>query len=679
MLLKKLELVGFKSFADKTEFVYEPGITAIVGPNGCGKSNVVDAVKWILGEQSVKSLRGREMADIIFSGSPKRKSHGFAEATLTMDNADRRLALDFDEVAITRRVYRSGEGAYFINRKPCRLKDIKNMLLDTGMGMQCYSVIEQGKIDQILVSSTTERRRVFDEAAGISKYKARRKEAQARLERVEQNLLRLHDIVEEVEKQLRSVKYQAAKARRYRQYTDELKRLRVSYSLREFDRFSKQSDEKGRRLRQLEDERTRTTAESDRADADRHACEARVLELEQSQTSAQAALAEIRQATLAAEDAIRFNGTRIREQGELQERFERQKTQLEERTVHMRAEVEARSGELASLLTRLDDARNALQDRQDTLSHTDDEEHRLADDLEARKTDLVDLMQQTSRIENELGVILSEKRTLEIQRQRKLARIDEVTADLNANDARLRQIAEEIAAVDRVLEQLNAETQRKQSERRELDARLVTTREALSTAREHLGAVTSRLDVLCEMDEKQEGVEQGVREVLERLRAEGAESSGLHGMLGETLTVDATYARAVEAVLGQRAQTLVVEELDHAKHGVQMVNETGRGRASFLPLSHCNVPANGHPPLGTVPTSGDCPSTEGAPQGDSPRWGQSPSNGSLPLGTVPAGDCPSTEGALQGDSPRWGQSPSCLLYTSPSPRDATLSRMPSSA
>jgi len=601
MLLKKLELIGFKSFADKTEFVYEPGITAIVGPNGCGKSNVVDAVKWILGEQSVKSLRGKEMSDVIFSGSGGRKSLPYAEATLTFDNADRRLGLDFDEVALTRRVYRSGEGAYFINKKPCRLKDIKNLLLDTGMGMQCYSVIEQGKIDQIIVTSTAERRKVFDEAAGISKYKARRKEAQAKLERVEQNLLRLNDIVEEVEKQLRSVKYQAAKARRYRQYTDELKTLRVSYSLREYDRFTKQSAEKSQRLRDREDERTRLGAQSDQADTERHECEMRALDLERSQESAQSALAEIRQAALAAEDAIRFNQTRIREQAELQEQFQRQKTSLEDRTVHMREEIASRRGQLNGLLRRLGEEQRMLEEKEQALSRMSGEEHDIADDLEHRKTEVVDLMQQTSRIENELGVILSEKRTLEIQRQRKAARINEVTAEMGANEGRIHQASEEIAAVESILNQLDDQTREKHTRQQELTGRLASMRDDLSDLRERQGSVESRLDVLREMDETQEGVEQGVREVLERFREHGGESNGLHGMLGENLTVEATYARAVEAALGHRAQTLVVEHLDHATEGVRLLAESGKGRASFLPLSHCKVKPNGHiPPEGVI-------------------------------------------------------------------------------
>ncbi|HVW37909.1 MAG TPA: AAA family ATPase, partial [Pirellulales bacterium] len=213
-MLKALELAGFKSFADKTRFEFSRGITSVVGPNGSGKSNVVDAIKWVLGEQSVKSLRGKEMADIIFNGSGSRQGVNAAEATLTFDNSARLLAVDAPEVHITRRVYRSGEGEYLINRQPCRLRDIRDLLSGTGVGAEAYSIIEQGKVDVMLQASPRDRRALFEEAAGIGRFKAKKIESLRRLERVEQNLLRLSDIVDEVESRLRSVRMQASKARR---------------------------------------------------------------------------------------------------------------------------------------------------------------------------------------------------------------------------------------------------------------------------------------------------------------------------------------------------------------------------------------------------------------------------------------------------------------------------------
>src|SRR5207244_10507784 len=237
-MLKCLELVGFKSFADKTQFEFSRGITAVVGPNGSGKSNIVDAVRWVLGEQSAKSLRGGEMADVIFNGSTSRRSLGLAEVTMTFDNSRRTLLTEADEVQITRRVYRDGEGEYLINHQPSRLKDIKDLFLGSGAGADAYCIIEQGRVDVLLQASTKDRRTIFEEAAGISRFKAKKIETLRKLERVDQNLQRLQDIIDEVEKQLRSVKLQAAKAQRYQEYSSRLKELRVGLGLQEFQQLT---------------------------------------------------------------------------------------------------------------------------------------------------------------------------------------------------------------------------------------------------------------------------------------------------------------------------------------------------------------------------------------------------------------------------------------------------------
>src|SRR5438067_8205410 len=241
-MLKRLDLTGFKSFADKTSFEFGAGITAIVGPSGSGKSNIVDAVRWILGEQSAKSLRGGEMADVIFNGSSSRRSLGLAEVTMTFDNAKRTLNTEVEEVQSTRRVYRGGEGEYLINQQVCRLKDIKELFLGSGAGTDAYCIIEQGRVDVLLQSSTKERRTIFEEAAGISRFKAKKIETQRKLERVDLNLQRLRDIIDEVEKQLRSVKLQAAKAQRYQEYSGRLRELRVALGLGEYHALTEQLD-----------------------------------------------------------------------------------------------------------------------------------------------------------------------------------------------------------------------------------------------------------------------------------------------------------------------------------------------------------------------------------------------------------------------------------------------------
>src|SRR4051794_11806726 len=240
MRLKKLILHGFKSFADRTEFVFDSPITGIVGPNGCGKSNVVDGFKWVLGEQSAKSLRGEAMMDVIFNGSGGRKPAGMAEVTLVFENpkrdedGTRTLNLDADEVSVGRRLFRDGTSEYQINTHTSRLKDVRELFLDTGVGVDAYSVIEQGRVAALLEANPDERRLIFEEAAGISKFKQRKKEAVRKLEKVDQNLLRVNDIVEEVERRLRSVKIQAGRARTFKEYNDRLVELRLSYALQEY-------------------------------------------------------------------------------------------------------------------------------------------------------------------------------------------------------------------------------------------------------------------------------------------------------------------------------------------------------------------------------------------------------------------------------------------------------------
>src|SRR3954468_4604209 len=248
MRLKKLILQGFKSFADRTEFVFDSPITGIVGPNGCGKSNVVDGFKWVLGEQSAKSLRGDAMLDVIFNGAAGRKPSGMAEVVLVFDNpkredGTRHLPIDVDEVAVGRRLFRDGTSEYQLNNQASRLKDVRDLFLDTGVGVDAYSVIEQGRVAALLEANPAERRLIFEEAAGISKFKAKKKEAVRKLEKTDQNLERVNDIVEEVERRLRSVKLQAGKARSYNEYSTRLSELRLTYSLHEYHTlFTKQKE-----------------------------------------------------------------------------------------------------------------------------------------------------------------------------------------------------------------------------------------------------------------------------------------------------------------------------------------------------------------------------------------------------------------------------------------------------
>jgi chromosome segregation protein len=300
MKLKKLILSGFKSFADRTEFDFDEGVSCVVGPNGCGKSNIVDAVKWVLGEQSAKSLRGSEMQDVIFNGSATRKASGASEVTLVFDNSEGLLqvpggadAMTNGEVSVARRLYRSGVSEYLINKTPCRLRDIREMFMDTGVGTDAYSLIEQGRVEMFLQASQEDRRAIFDEAAGISKYKARKKEALRKLERVEQDLLRLMDILGEVEKRLRSIKYQAGKARSYQAYTERLKELRSLYFLSQYHVLSIRRVELQGQLDAATDKQSSLNAKVAQYEAARSAAEVEAVDLERTARGIQGQVAAV--------------------------------------------------------------------------------------------------------------------------------------------------------------------------------------------------------------------------------------------------------------------------------------------------------------------------------------------------------------------------------------------------
>src|ERR1700760_4013914 len=256
MYLQSLELIGFKSFAQKTVLNFHRGVTAVVGPNGCGKSNVLDAMRWVLGEQSAKALRGGEMADVIFSGTDSRPPLGMAEVAMTFAECEQELGLDWNEVTIARRVYRDGGSEYFLNKTPCRLKDIHQLFMDTGIGRSAYSIMEQGKIDAILSSKPEDRRAIFEEAAGITKYKSQKKEALRKLEATEANLLRLDDIIKEVKRQIVSLQRQAGKARRYQSLIADLKLMETHSAKRQFDTLAEQQESTQAELAQLADRQT---------------------------------------------------------------------------------------------------------------------------------------------------------------------------------------------------------------------------------------------------------------------------------------------------------------------------------------------------------------------------------------------------------------------------------------
>jgi chromosome segregation protein len=585
-MLKALELVGFKSFADKTRFEFPRGITSVVGPNGSGKSNVVDAIKWVLGEQSVKSLRGKEMSDCIFNGSATRHAMNSAETTLTFDNSDHRLPIDSPEVHITRRVYRSGEGEYLINRQPCRLRDIRDLFSGTGVGSDAYGVIEQGKVDVLLQSSPRDRRAIFEEAAGISRFKAKKIESLRRLERVEQNLLRLSDIVEEVDNRLRSVRLQAAKARRYKEHTDRLQELRTQVGLAD---WRKQSG----KLSILEGEVETLLDGVATASAQAEAVEAQALQLEtalgdvtETIRTSEARLAENREQVATQEATIEHQRKRVRDLEEEASRHERQLATTNVRAGDLRQQLEDTSKAVADEETRHQQLRRQLAEDEQTLSEWTSKSQTLRQEHDQRRAAQLSEMRTTATLGKELSTLESQIETSNATRILCHQRLAELNQQRSSLAVDLERLGQRQAELTQTLEQTTANWSRARQELSELRRQHSARAAELNQLRQKHTGASERAALLDELEKRLEGVSAGVKDVL--VRARGGNAGPLQhvrGLVADLLQVQVEMAPLIEIALGERAQHLVVSKDTELLGFLEQGAGQFLGRVGFCRLS----------------------------------------------------------------------------------------------
>src|SRR5271156_1757263 len=364
MYLQSLELFGFKSFAPKTKLEFHRGVTAVVGPNGCGKSNVLDAIRWVLGEQSAKALRGGEMADVIFSGTDSRAGVGMAEVSMTFAECEEQFGLDWHEVTITRRVFRDGGSEYLLNKTPCRLKDIQQLFMDTGIGRTAYSIMEQGKIDMILSSRPEDRRAIFEEAAGITKYKSQKKEALRKLEATEANLLRVADIIKEVKRQIGSLQRQAGKARRYQSMIGDLKMLETHSAKRQFDALEEQRFAAGAEIARLADQHTECEQEIERQESEVAAQRAVLEEMESRLNGARQLVNDLKTRISNHENRIIFNEERSHEFSQLVERYRSEVAGAEEKFLIAETQLRDTDSELEQITALLASELRVMEEKQ---------------------------------------------------------------------------------------------------------------------------------------------------------------------------------------------------------------------------------------------------------------------------------------------------------------------------
>jgi chromosome segregation protein len=581
MQLKKLEMCGFKSFANRTQIDFNKGVTGVVGPNGCGKSNVVDAIKWVLGTLSYKSVRGEEMLDVIFKGAQGVPAMGFAEVSLTLDNSDHTLPLEFEEVTITRRLFSSGEGEYYINKAPCRLKDIRELLYGTGIGTDNYSVIEQGKIDKLVLSNPHERRLVFDEAAGISKYRAKKRETENRLEKVAGDLLRIQDVVHEVQKQLRSVRAQAGRAARYKELSEELKGKRLRLATYEHRALASRGTEVAERLRAAEERRAALRAELD----------ARLRSLDEAQKRLEveagrhadlaSALAGLESQSAYLEKSIAAAESRCRELEAERGRAEGDRGSFEAKAAELGAQLEVESAKLAEL----DGTLRARQAEQEEVRRQLDEAARAcagaSADHEAKKAEAVELAHKETQFRNEqarllkeLGELATRVESMRTQDAKLAAELTELGSRVGGVRETKTSLEEEIATLIAAKKAEDVEQQKLREERSVLERELVQLREG----KDHRVA---RRETLRDLEAHFEGLEAGARTLLRE------KMEGVLGTVADHLEVAAESVAAVEGALGDRAGAVVCDTASSAEKAVAFIRERNLGRTIVIALDGC--------------------------------------------------------------------------------------------
>ncbi|MBI5093962.1 MAG: chromosome segregation protein SMC [Candidatus Hydrogenedentes bacterium] len=592
MYFKQIEMTGFKSFPDRTVIRLEQGTTSIVGPNGCGKSNILDAMRWALGEQSAKALRGAHMQDVIFNGSENRHALGMAEVSLTFDNADSRLPVDFAEVQITRRVYRSGESEYLINKAPCRLKDIQELFMDTGIGTSAYSMIGQGKMDMVLSSKPEDRRFLFEEAAGIIKYKTRKRVAMRKLESADQNLLRLSDIIQEVERQMRSLKRQVNAAIRYRELSDELKATEIRSAWIKYVFLTAEITELRAKFAVAQDAYEKALAETTQFEA-RHeelglnkleidrVLQARregVYEIEGEMEKIERQIALLRQQIDFANEQRQQAGSEEEEYRQRAIAIEDQMKQTEARGVELQAGLEACQIELEARQQEHDAAAERVRESDahvelmrarsvETISHrakTQTELETLGVNIENIDAQLASIYerQREDSVRNEgLVTLLNDAQRTETEKQSLLADCEQRRTEAEADQA--------VRAQN--LRDLNTEWQ---------------------TLREKKSSLEARLRSLRELRDNYEGFAAGVRAVMAAKQKNVAEARGVVGPVGDLLSTEKTYERAIEAALGGNINNVVVEDADAAKSAISFLKKNNAGRVTFLPLDIIRASGN---------------------------------------------------------------------------------------
>lgn len=578
LFLKRLEAIGFKSFADRISIDFVPGMTAIVGPNGSGKSNITDAIRWVLGEQSVKSLRGAKMEDVIFSGSESRKPLNVAEVTLTLDNSDQFLPLEYEEVSVTRRVYRSGDSEFFINKQPCRLKDIVDLFMDSGVGREAFSIISQGKVEEILSSKAEDRRMIFEDAAGVLKYKMRKKKAEHKLSETEDHLQRVQDILHELNQQLEPLKQQASIAKEYMEKKEQLQTYEVGLIVHEIEQLHEKWEALKAQLalHQQNEMDLATTLQKE---------EAHIAKLRHELTALDESIDGLQQVLLlVSEELEKMEGKKqlLKERKnnahKQQQQMEQTMAQLAERERSLEAMIAEKKKLLQQLQTDVQALQAELKEKNSVLSAYGPKAEA---EIERLKSEYIDLVHEQATLKNERMHIETQLQKNEEKQRQLIAANDE---HIRAYEHIVEQWEQKQQLVRELQQRMTNQEKTIQTEEQQLTVRKEQYRKKEATlyeAYQYVQKIKSKKEMLEAMQQEYAGFFQGVKEVLkakDRL-------SGIHGAVVELMTVPSELETAIEVALGGAAQHIVVENEQSAREAIQFLKRNAYGRATFLPLN----------------------------------------------------------------------------------------------
>lgn len=588
MFLKRLEMHGFKSFADKTVLEFMPGITTVIGPNGSGKSNISDCIRWVLGEQSMKSLRGAKSEDIIFAGTQNRKSLGYAEASIVFDNSDNKLPIEYNEVIVTRRIYRSGETGYFINKTPCRLKDVLELFMDTGIGKDGYSIIGQGKIDEILSNKSEDRRRIFEEAAGIVKYRTRKVESERKLEQVKLNLLRINDIISEIENNIGPLKTQSEKAKKFLDLREELKNIEVGLFLHNIENYKKQAEEIVENIdifetQKVREEESLNNIQSEKEDL-RQLVDTLIEEIEKTQNLGfegnkrkeqyNSEIAIFSEKITNNKENFERYAIEIEELENRNKELEEEKNQKEQKRNNLfnnkekfETELKQKEEELEKYSKTLSDKELEIEDKKKIVQENVDKKYEVISQINTEKANFDNLGKRENALKNEI--------------QENISELDSSRTNREEMSKNFYDIEKKKNEIEKSLESMKQEKEKSSEKLKDFETKI-------NTYQSDFRIKEARHKFLVETEKEKEGYTKSVKLLMGAIEKNSSLSRGVHGVLANLMSVDKKYETAIEMTLGGAIQNIVTNTEEEAKRLVNYLRENNLGRASFLPISSVN-------------------------------------------------------------------------------------------